>query len=186
MKRQEVKDLIRRIHPEGDIGDIVDAIMDLNGADIENAKKNSGLAKAEEERDALRQQLDEYEKPEGSKYIDPKEHERLKKYETDSIAKKKRTSVEKAVKDMLSKHKVVPDVIKLALKGINVDEVALGEDGKVTKEFETAYMDGFKKDYPNSFTVPSPGTGNPAHGGGDEGNGGSGGTDGFDDFRSIN
>lgn len=92
MKRQEIKDLIRRIHPEGDIGDIVDAIMELNGADIENAKKNSGLAKAEEERDTLRKLLDEYEKPEGSKYIDPKEHERLKQFEADTLAAQKQAT----------------------------------------------------------------------------------------------
>ncbi len=42
MKRQELKNLLRGIKPDGDISDIVDQIMELNGADIENAKKNAG------------------------------------------------------------------------------------------------------------------------------------------------
>lgn len=45
MKRQELKNLLRVIKPDGDISDIVDQIMDLNGADIENAKKNAGTLK---------------------------------------------------------------------------------------------------------------------------------------------
>ena len=33
MNRQELKNLLRSIKPEGDISDIVDQIMELNGAD---------------------------------------------------------------------------------------------------------------------------------------------------------
>ena len=37
MKRQELKNLL---HGVENAGDIIDAIMEINGADIENAKKN--------------------------------------------------------------------------------------------------------------------------------------------------
>ena len=40
MNRQELKNLLRGIKPEGDISDIIDRIMEVNGADIENAKKS--------------------------------------------------------------------------------------------------------------------------------------------------
>lgn len=92
MKRHEIKNLLRRIHPEGDIGDIVDAIMELNGADIENAKKNSGTAQLEQENADLKKRLDAYEKPNGEKHIDPKEHERLKQFEADTLAAQKRAT----------------------------------------------------------------------------------------------
>ena len=161
MKRQDIINLLRSVKPDGDIGDTVDSIMAMNGADIENAKKNSGIAELEAQNVELQRRLDEYEKPDGAKYIDPKEHERLKQYETDSISAKKKSSAEAAFGEMLARHKVVPDIIKMALKGINADDVKLGDDGKVTEEYETAYMEAFKKDYPNSFVAPVPGTGNP-------------------------
>ncbi len=39
MKRQELKNLL---HGVENSGDIIDAIMELNGADIESAKKSAG------------------------------------------------------------------------------------------------------------------------------------------------
>ena len=39
MKRQELKTLL---HGVDNAGDIIDRIMEINGADIENAKKNAG------------------------------------------------------------------------------------------------------------------------------------------------
>ena len=39
MKRQELKNLL---HGVENSGEIIDAIMELNGADIENAKKSAG------------------------------------------------------------------------------------------------------------------------------------------------
>lgn len=92
MKRQEIKNLLRSVKPDSDNGDIIDAIMDLNGADIENAKNNSGTAQLEQENADLKKRLDAYEKPDGEKYIDTKEHERLKQFEADTIAAQKRAT----------------------------------------------------------------------------------------------
>ena len=38
MKRQELKNLLQGVE---NVGEIIDQIMELNGADIENAKKNA-------------------------------------------------------------------------------------------------------------------------------------------------
>jgi hypothetical protein len=61
MTRQELKNLL---HGVENAGDIIDAIMDINGADIENAKKGAG--KADEaltaENAALKDQIKAYEK----------------------------------------------------------------------------------------------------------------------------
>ncbi len=188
MDRKQIKALIAAVKEGADNSEIVDQILEINGADIENAKKKAGVETLEAEKAELRRQLDDYEKKDGKKYIDPKEHERLKKFETDTKAAQKKKAVEDAVKEMLTRHKVKADMAKLVIKGLNADEVKLGDDGKVTKEYEDSYMSAFKKDYPDSFETAQPGTGNPAHGGGSDGHGGggSGDPDGFSDLRAIN
>ena len=94
MKRQELKNLLRALKPDGDISDTVDAIMELNGADIENAKKSAGTdtQALTAENEALKAQIKAYEKG-GEKYVDPAEIERLKKFETDTKSAQKRASV---------------------------------------------------------------------------------------------
>ena len=187
MKRQELKNLLHGIKPDGDLSDTIDAIMELNGADIENAKKTAGTdnAKIVDENEKLKAQLKAYEEG-GENYVDPAEVERLKKFETDTKAAQKRATVEAAVNEMLTRNKVNPTFIKLTLKNINVDDVKLDEKGKVTTEYETDYMKAFKADYPEAIETPRPGTGAPAHGGkGEPGGGEGGGTDGFEDLRAI-
>lgn len=172
MKRQEVKNLLRGIKPDGDIGDIVDAIMEMNGADIENAKKNAGTdyEAVVAERDKWKAEAESYGKG-GEKYVDPAEIERLKKFEADAKAAQKRATAEAAVSEMLTRNKVNPTVIKLTLKSLNADEVKLDDKGKVTKEYEDGYMKKFKADYPEAIEIPPDGTGAPAHGGKGEQNG---------------
>lgn len=174
MKRQELKNLLRALKPDGDISDTVDAIMELNGTDIENAKKSAGTDSATlaAENEALKTQLKAFEKG-GDKYVDPTEIERLKKFETDTKAAQKRTAAEAAVNEMLTRNKVNATVIKLTLKNLNVDDVKLDDKGKVTKEYEEGYMKAFKADYPEAIETPPDGTGAPAHGG--SGNGSNGG-----------
>lgn len=187
MKRQELKNLLRGIKPDGDLSDTIDAIMELNGADIENAKKNA-VADYEAvvaDRDKWKTEAASYGKG-GAKYIDPAEIERLKKFETDTKTAQKRATVEGAVNEMLTRHKVNPTIIKLMLKNLNADDVKLDDKGKVTTEYEDSYMKAFKADYPDAIETPKPGTGNPSHGGkGEPGGGGGGDTDGFEDLRKL-
>lgn len=39
MKRQELKNLLRGIKPDGDLSDTIDAIMEMNGADGKRQKR---------------------------------------------------------------------------------------------------------------------------------------------------
>lgn len=187
MKRQELKNLLRGIKPDGDLSDIIDAIMEMNGADIENAKKNAGTdyETVALDRDKWKAEAEAYAKG-GAKYVDPAEIERLKKFETDTKTAQKRATVEAAVNEMLTRNKVNPTFIKLMLKSLNVDDVKLDDKGKVTTEYESEYMKAFKTDYPEAIETPRPGTGAPAHGGsGEPSGGGSGDTDGFEDLRKL-
>lgn len=163
MERKQIKALIAAASKEGtDVSEIVDQILEINGNDIENAKKKSGVVELEEKAASLQSQLDSYTKEDGEHYIDPKEFERLKNFEVETKAAQKKQSVGDAVKEMLTRHKVKPDMVKLIIKGLNVDDVKIGEDGKVAKDYESSYMESFKKEYPDSFETPTPGTGNPA------------------------
>lgn len=187
MKRQELKNLLRGIKPDGDLSDVVDAIMEMNGADIENAKKNAGTdyEAVVSDRDKWKAEAEAYLKG-GAKYVDPTEIERLKKFETDTKAAQKRQTIEAAVNEMLTRNKVNPTFIKLTLKNLNVDDVKLDDKGKVTTEYESEYMKTFKADYPEAIETPRPGTGAPTHGGrGSDNGGGSEDTDGFEDLRKI-
>ena len=83
MKRQELKALL---HGVENAGEIIDQIMEINGADIENEKKESGTGNTalsrENERlkgeiESLIGQLKAYEKG-GEKYLDAAEFQRLK------------------------------------------------------------------------------------------------------------
>lgn len=185
MKRQEIKSLLRGIKPDGDLSDIIDAIMEMNGADVENAKKTAGTdaEKLVAENERLTTKLKAYEKG-GEHYVDPAEIERLKKFETDTKTAQQRATVEAAVNEMLIRNKVNPTVIKLTLKNLNVDDVKLDDKGKVTTEYETEYMKAFKADYPEAIETPRPGTGAPTRGGNGEPDG-SGDADGFEEFRKI-
>ena len=187
MKRQELKNLLRGIKPDGDIGDIVDQIMELNGADIENAKKNASTdyETIVADRDKWKAEAESYGKG-GAKYVDPAEIDRLKKFETDTKIAQKRATVEAAVNEMLTRNKVNSTFIKLMLKNLNADDVKLDDKGKVTAEYETEYMKTIKADYPEAIETPRPGTGAPARGGsGSNEGGGSGDPDGFEDLRKI-
>ena len=184
MKRQELKNLLQGVE---NAGEIIDRIMEINGEDIENAKKNAGTdyEAVVAERDKWKAEAESYGKG-GAKYVDPAEIERLKKFETDTKTAQKRATVEAAVNEMLTRNKVNSTFIKLMLKNLNTDEVKLDDKGKVTTEYETEYMKAFKADYPEAIETPRPGTGAPSRSGsGEQGGGGSGATDGFEDLRKL-
>lgn len=170
MKRQELKNLL---HGVENAGDIIDAIMEINGADIENAKKNGddGVLNREIERlkgeyDSLAQKLKAYEKG-GEKYVDLAEFERLKTFETETLAKaetEKRTS---AVKELLKKHNAREDMLPLLMNGITFDSVEFSEDGslkdgeKLVASLKEKYSAGFSQEAQGAggapFAKPNPG-----------------------------
>lgn len=172
MKRQELKNLL---HGVENAGDIIDAIMEINGADIENAKKNGDdgvlnreIERLKGEKDSLMQQLKAYEKG-GEKYVDTAEFERLKTFETEALAKaetEKRTS---AVKELLKKHNAREDMLPLLMNGIAFDSVEFSEDGslkdgeKLVTALKEKYSAGFSQEAQGAggapFAKPDPGSG---------------------------
>lgn len=179
MKRTAVKALLRGVE---NADEIIDQIMELNGADIENAKKAAGGGsdaltreneRLKEENESLTGQLKAYEKG-GAKYVDAAELERLKKFETDTLAAQKRQKQETAVKELLKKNHAREDMLDLLLNGVKLDGIEVSEDGTV-KDGETLVKD-LKGRYAAGFSETEHGTGgapfqkpNPAGGTGGDG-----------------
>ena len=92
------------------------------------------------------------------------ELDRLQAFEATTLAEKKREKAQAAVREMLTRNNVRPGVIAREVKHINADDVKLDNDGKVTKEYEEAYMASFKADFPDGCESGG-GSGAPARGG---------------------
>ena len=172
MKRQELKALL---HGVENAGEIIDQIMELNGADIENAKKAAGggneslnreIERLKGENSNLAMQLKAYEKG-GEKYIDAAEFERLRTFETDTLTKQKRDSQSNAVKALLKKNNARDDMLDLLMNGVSLDGVEIAEDGtvndgdKLVAKLKEKYSAGFAAESGGSggapFTPPKSG-----------------------------
>lgn len=162
MKRQEVKALL---HGVENAGEIIDQIMEINGADIENAKKeksggnealNREIERLKGENGALAEQLKAYEKG-GEKYIDAAEFERLKTFETDTVARQKKEKQKGAVKALLKKNNAREDMLELLLNGVSIDGIEVAEDGTV-KDGDKLVA-GLKEKYAAGFSEDAQGTG---------------------------
>lgn len=178
MKRQELNALLHGVENKGEI---IDQIMELNGADIENAKKSAGggsdalgreIERLKGENSDLTAQLKAYEKG-GAKFIDAAEFERLKKFETDTQAKQKREKQTAAVKTLLKKNNAREDMLDLLLNGVVMDGVEVADDGTV-KEGDKLVA-SLKEKYGAGFSPEAKGAGgapfNPPPAGGGEGEG---------------
>lgn len=179
MKRQELKALL---HGVENAGEIIDQIMELNGADIENAKKtanggnealNREIERLKGETERLNGELKAYEKG-GEKYVDAAEIERLKRFETETIAKQKKEKQAGAVKSLLKKNNAREDMLDLLMNGITLDGIEVAEDGtvkdgdKLVTELKEKYAGGFSEDAYGTGGAPFK---NPDPAGGNDGGG---------------
>ena len=189
MKRQELKALL---HGVENAGEIIDQIMEINGADIENAKKTAGggndAASRENERlkaanDELAKQLKAFEKG-GEKYVDAAEFQRLKTFETDTLAKQKKEKQSGAVRALLKKNNAREDMLDLLLNGVALDGIEFADDGtvkdgdKLISELKGKYSAGFVPESGGAGGAPF----EPPRGGG---NGGEGFNFGFTPIRPM-
>jgi len=176
MKRQELKALL---HGVENAGEIIDQIMEINGADIENAKKSvntSGLTAQISEKDAkiaeLEATLKAYEKG-GDKYIDSADYERLKKFETDTVSAQKKEQQKAAVKKLLKDEHAREDMLDLLINGVNIDGVEIQKDGTIkdganlVKTLKEKYAAGFSPSAPTGGAPFNPAGGKPAGDGAD-------------------
>lgn len=162
MKRQELKALL---HGVENAGEIIDQIMEINGADIENAKKEKGsgnealnreIERLKGENGSLAEQIKAYEKG-GEKFIDAAEFERLKTFEADTIARQKKEKQTVAVKALLKKNNARDDMLDLLLNGVSLDRIEIAENGTI-KDGDKIVA-GLKEKYAAGFSEDANGTG---------------------------
>lgn len=180
------------LHGVENAGEIIDQIMEINGADIENAKKAAGggndAVNRENERlkaanEELAKQLKAFEKG-GEKYVDAAELERLKTFETDTLAKQKREKQSGAVRSLLKKNNAREDMLDLLLNGVALDGIEFADDGtvkdgdKLISELKGKYSAGFVPESGGAGGAPF----EPPRGGG---NGGDGFNFGFTPIRPM-
>mgnify|MGYP000863680981 CR=1 FL=1 len=144
MKRDELKKLLGEVE---NAGEIIDKIMEINGTDIENAKKPTETLTTD--LDNLKAELAKYDVG-GEKYVDATEFNRLKQFETDTVGQKTRAEKENAVLELLKSNKASPKAEKLLLKAIALDDLEVA-DGKI-KDGEKIITD-LKTDYADFFVT---------------------------------
>ncbi|MGN0807973.1 MAG: hypothetical protein ACI4MN_05975 [Candidatus Coproplasma sp.] len=156
MKRSELKALLGTLENKDEV---IDHIMEINGTDIENAKRSvntSGLTAQLEERDnkILEQDaiIKSYQKG-GDKYIDGTEFERLKKFETDTLAAAKKERQVAAVKKLLKNENAREDMLELLINGVDIDSITVQDDGSVKDGAKL--VAGLKEKYAASFDATS-------------------------------
>lgn len=163
MKRQELKNLL---HGVENAGDIIDAIMEINGLDIENAKKggqdetlNREIERLKGENKSLAKELEDYREG-GEKYVDAAEFARLKAFETETVSASNKQKRENAVKELLKKHNAKEDMLGLLLNGIPTESLELTEDGslkdgdKLVATLKEKYAAGFSAEAQGAGGAP--------------------------------
>lgn len=161
MKREELKAL--ELTDEQ-----INAVMRLHGMSI--TELHNGISAAQAESETAKTELKRYQKG-GDAYIDAKEHQRLKAFETETLTKAEREKKTAALTKLYKSANASDGAIKLLIKGHNLDEVTLDEKGEVKDGAEL--LKSAKADYADLFAAGG-NTGAP-HAHEEQGGNGSGG-----------
>ncbi len=166
MKRSDIQAQLTAagITDEAVIKQIVDKIMDTHSSEIGTARQ-AGADERQSEIDGLNEQLKAFAVG-GEKYIDAKEFERLKTFESDTKAKAERDVKAKALNSFLTAEKVKSDFHKLVEKSVDFSKMELDEKGNFKADYAKQLKESLKADCPTAFDTVEPGTGNPFNGGG--------------------
>lgn len=163
MRRSDLNAIFAGI--QGITKDMIDQVMDLNGEDVEAAKKANApdMSKYILKTDADKM-VEEAKK--ANPEIDAKEFERLKQFEADTKAANAKTEKANLLNNLLTEGKADNKAIKLLAKAVDLDSIQV-EDGKIKNSKEI--LDGLKKDYADFFIkedTGGAGAGSGAQGGG--------------------
>lgn len=159
MKRNILAQLLGTIENKDDI---LEQIMKMNGEDIENAKSNA-TKELNEEIGKYKTEIETYKKNAETQETDKTELERLKKFETDTLAEKKKTKLSTAFKAMLDENKVKSSIATREMKTVDYDKIELDKDGNISDGWKKTYMESFKKDFGDDGFDRAPiGTGIPS------------------------
>ena len=148
--------------------EVVNAVMVLHGKKMTEAIKQATADNADGK--AAQEELKKYQKG-GEYYVDKKEHERLKAFETETLTKAEREKKTAALTKLYKSANASDGAIKLLIKGHNLDEVTLDEKGEVKDGAEL--LKSAKADYADLFA--SGGNTGAPHAHEEQGGNGSGG-----------
>jgi hypothetical protein len=128
--------------------EVVNAVMVLHGKKMTEAIKQATAGN--EESKAAQEELKKYQKG-GEYYVDKKEHERLKAFETETLTKAEREKKAAALTKLYKSANASESAIKLLIKGHNLDEVTLDDKGEVKDGSEL--LKSAKADYADLFAA---------------------------------
>ena len=166
MKRAEIEKLFDGKLAEGiDIKEIVDAIMDMNGEDV-NAAKDSAKTLSEESVEKLKKEaVDEALKPYmvgGEKYIDEDAYKKVLEENKAYKEKEIKLARDSAVGKMLADGKFDSKVTELLRKVVNDYEPKWTEDNElenaqeIIEKMQSKYPDFVVKETQSGFTPATP------------------------------
>lgn len=108
--------------------EVVNAVMVLHGKKMTEAIRQASADN--EQSKAAQEELKKYQKG-GEYYVDKKEHERLKAFETETLTKAEREKKTAALTKLYKGANASDSAIKLLIKGHNLDEIELDDKGEV-------------------------------------------------------
>ena len=106
----------------------VNAVMVLHGKKMTEAINKATADNADGK--AAQEELKKYQKG-GEYYVDKKEHERLKAFETETLTKAEREKKTAALTKLYKSANASDSAVKLLLKSHNLDEIELDDKGEV-------------------------------------------------------
>ena len=126
----------------------VNAVMVLHGKKMTEAINKATADNADGK--AAQEELKKYKKG-GEYYVDKKEHERLKAFETETLTKAEREKKTAALTKLYKDANASDSAVKLLLKTQNFDEIELDEKGEVKGSAEL--LKAAQADYAELFSA---------------------------------
>lgn len=127
--------------------EVVNAVMVLHGKKMTEAINKATAESADGK--AAQEELKKYQKG-GEYYVDKKEHERLKAFETETLTKAKREKTTAALTKLYKDAGASESAVKLLIKGHNIDEIEVNEKDEIKNGAE--FVKTAKADYADLFS----------------------------------
>ena len=126
----------------------VNAVMVLHGKKMTEAINKATADNADGK--AAQEELKKYQKG-GEYYVDKKEHERLKAFETETLTKAEREKKTAALTKLYKSANASDSAVKLLLKSHNLDEIELDDKGEVKGGVDV--LNAAQADYADLFSA---------------------------------
>ncbi len=124
----------------------VNSVMKLYGKSI--VELQNGLSAAQADGESAKTELKKHQKG-GELFIDPEEHERLKRFETDTLSKETNAKKTAALTKLYKGANASDGATKLLIAGSKLDEIELDDKGEIKNGGEL--LKKAKADYADLF-----------------------------------